>query len=289
MSKAKKDESTKLENALYVVPTPIGNLDDITLRAINVLKHADVIAAEDTRHTKILLDRLGIKPAKLISCHDHNEDEKAEALQKLLSEGKSVALVSDAGTPLICDPGYRVIRLLIERNNKVVALPGPCAVITALTVSGLPADRFRFGGFLPTKEEELRGTLTNLRGHLDACVFYESPHRIVRTLEILADIMPDRHVVLCRELTKTFESVYRMTASKLRDFILEDEKRQKGEFVLIVGGDQKKPEVTQDVDKVMDMLVSQKMALKDACKIASSIYGLNKNELYKYMLNKKES
>lgn len=278
-----------LEKALYIVPTPIGNLKDITLRAIDVLQNADVIAAEDTRHSKILLDNLSIQPKKLISCHDHNEEQRANLFANIINEGQTIALISDAGTPLISDPGFKVVRFLAKQNIRVIPLPGACAAITALSASGLATDNFHFAGFLPVKEQELKATIESLKDLPFVNIFYESPRRILNSIKVIAEVMPQRQIVLCRELTKTFENIYRMSASSLYDFLLEDANRQKGEFVLIV--DRKEAEEQGIIsDKVLNTLrmLLDKMSLKDACKIASSIYDLNKNVLYKEALLLKE-
>ena len=204
-----------IESALYLVPTPIGNLDDITLRAIEVLKSATLIAAEDTRHSKILLTKLGIGAVKMISCNDHNEAERADIIANEVAAGGIVALISDAGTPMISDPGYKLTATLTQRGVKVVALPGPCAAITALCAAALPTDKFLFNGFLPVKDKELTEKLESIATSTTTTVFYESPRRIMTTLNKLKEIDPTRKVALCRELTKTFETIYRMSVSDL--------------------------------------------------------------------------
>lgn len=277
-----------LEKALYIVPTPIGNLLDITKRAIEVLQQVDVIAAEDTRHSKVLLDNLGITQKKLIACHDHNEEQKAELFVNLLQEGKSIALISDAGTPLISDPGFKVVRYLANQNFKVIALPGPCAAITALSVSALATDSFHFMGFLPVKEQELHKTLASLIDKDCVTIFYESPRRILATVEAIAKLMPERELVICRELTKTFESVYRYDAKTMYEFLKADDMRQKGEFVLIVDKCQSKTQVLNTKILTSLQLLQEKMSLKDACKIASVIFDINKNLLYKEALALKD-
>lgn len=216
---------------LYVVSTPIGNLEDITLRAIETLKDADLIAAEDTRHTKILLDRYQIKiPAT--SYFEHSKIQKTEYLLRVLKEGKSVALVSDAGTPGISDPGYKIIRLCIDSGIPVIPIPGPSALITALTVSGKPTDRFTFEGFLSNKSQRRKNQLTKLRGEGRTAILYESPHRIVKLLEDILETYGDVELVLTRELTKKFEEVRRQKASALLDSFKSA--RPRGEFIVIV-------------------------------------------------------
>ena len=224
-----------LESALYIVPTPIGNLDDITLRAIEVLKNATLIAAEDTRHSKILLDKLGISGTRMISCHDHNEEQRADVIIEEVKKGGIVALISDAGSPLINDPGYRVVTICSKADVKVVPLPGPCALITALEASALPTDKFMFCGFFPVKEKELTETVQALANVDYTAVFYETPRRIIDTMEIVGKVLPEHDVTLCREMTKTFESFYRLKAKDAVEFLKADADRTKGEFVVAIG------------------------------------------------------
>jgi 16S rRNA (cytidine1402-2'-O)-methyltransferase len=223
---------------LYLVSTPIGNLEDITLRAIRVLKEVDLIACEDTRRTRILLDHYGIRAA-LTSLYDEIERKKGEALVGRLLDGQSLAYVSDAGTPLISDPGYHLVRLAIEAGIAVVPVPGPSAVITALSVSGLPSDRFAFFGFLPEKTGRRQSFLRKLKDLPMTLVFYESPRRIVGTLMDIRDLLGERHVVVTRELTKLFEEVIRGRAG---DVIGKMESGAvKGEITLLVEGAREKP------------------------------------------------
>jgi 16S rRNA (cytidine1402-2'-O)-methyltransferase len=220
-----------MSGTLYVVSTPIGNLADITLRAIETLKSVDLIAAEDTRHTKILLDRYGITtPAT--SYFEYNKIKKTDYLIKLLKEGKSVALVSDAGTPGISDPGYKIIRLSIDNNISVIPIPGPSALITALTISGKPAGRFSFEGFLSNKSGRRRNQLKRLKEEGRTAVLYESPHRIEKLLKDILEIYGDIEVVLTRELTKKFEEVKRDKVSALLGHFGKTE--PKGEFIVII-------------------------------------------------------
>lgn len=220
-----------MPGTLYVVSTPIGNLQDITLRAIETLKKADLIAAEDTRHTKILLDRYEIKtPAT--SYFEYNKIRKADYLLKLLKEGKSIALVSDAGTPGISDPGYKIIRLCIENDIPIVPIPGPSGLITTLTVSGKPTGKFTFEGFLSKKPIKRKNQLKKLRTEGRTAILYESPHRISKLLEDILEVYGDVEVVLARELTKKFEEVQRKRASVLLNHFRSIS--PKGEFVVIV-------------------------------------------------------
>jgi len=217
---------------LFIVSTPIGNLQDITLRAIEVLKSADLIAAEDTRHTRILTKAYGIT-TPLTSYFEHNKFKKAEAVLKLLEEGKNVALVTDAGTPGISDPGYHLIQLAQDNAIPITVVPGPCALIAALTLSGLPSDSFVFSGFLPPKSAARKKRLGSFKDAGRTVIFYESPHRLVRTLEDMLDVLGDREVACAREITKVFEEVKRGTCSELiRHF---SQKKPKGECVLLLG------------------------------------------------------
>jgi 16S rRNA (cytidine1402-2'-O)-methyltransferase len=220
-----------MTGTLYVVATPIGNLQDITFRAVETLKSVDLIAAEDTRHTKILLDRYAIsKP--MTSYFEHNQVKKTDYLLKELKDGKSIALVSDAGTPGISDPGYVIIRMCIDSGIPVVPIPGPSGVIAALTVSGKPTDKFTFEGFLSTKSGRRKNQLTKLRGEERTAVLYESPHRIEKLLADILKVYGDVEVVLVRELTKKFEEVRREKASSLIDHFKTNKPR--GEFIIII-------------------------------------------------------
>ncbi len=272
-----------IESALYIVPTPIGNLSDITLRAVEVLKNVDYIGAEDTRHSQLLLNNYGIK-TKMFSLHDYNEIQKRDYLVNTIKEGKSVALISDAGTPLISDPGYHVVSYCRDLGIKVIPLPGPCAAITALSASGLPTNNFIFMGFLPTKEKALNTELSAILDETKTCVFYESPKRIVYTLEAINEVLgSERRVVIGRELTKTFESFYDLPAGQMLDFLREDPNRTRGEFVLMIAGIQEKNEISPKVVETMKLLMNE-MPLKKAASICAAIYQLKKNELYDYAL-----
>lgn len=277
-----------MESALYIVPTPIGNLDDITLRAIDVLKNATLIAAEDTRHSKILLDKLGISGKKMISCHDHNEGERAELIISEVRAGGIVALISDAGSPLINDPGYRVVTICAEQGVKVVPLPGPCALITALEASALPTDKFMFCGFFPVKEKELTGVLDSLKSADYTAVFYEAPRRIVDTMELMAKILPEHDVTLCREMTKTFESFYRLKAKDAPEFLKADPDRTKGEFVVAIGAvKQESSEVDPKIASAIEELIKTS-PVKTVANVLASVTGIKKNDLYNLALELKD-
>ena len=277
-----------LESALYIVPTPIGNLDDITLRAIEVLKNATLIAAEDTRHSKILLDKLGVLNPKMISCHDHNEEQRASIIIEEVNKGGIVDLISDAGSPLINDPGYKVVTLCSKANVKVIPLPGPCALITALEASALPTDKFMFNGFFPVKEKELVETIESLKGVDYTAVFYEAPRRILNTMEKVAQILPEHDVTLCREMTKTFESFYRLKAKDAPAFLEADPDRTKGEFVVAIGAlKEDQGAISPQIVDALKTLV-QTTPVKVACNVVANLTGLKKNDLYNLALELKE-
>ncbi|MAR89903.1 MAG: 16S rRNA (cytidine(1402)-2'-O)-methyltransferase [Pseudomonadales bacterium] len=269
---------------LYIVATPIGNLNDITLRALEVLRQVAVIAAEDTRHSKKLLDHYGIE-TPLMSVHDHNEADQVGALQTRLQNGESVALISDAGTPLISDPGFRVVRALQQAEVEVVAVPGPCAAIAALSIAGLPTDRFLFVGFLPTKQQARRSALEALLQERGTLVLYESPKRIKSTLEDVASVLgQQREVAVVKEITKAYETVRRGAALDVLDWLQQDQHHCRGEFVLLVAG---APESLPAIDPAALRalrLAAEYMPLKKACGVVAEITGLPKNALYEAAL-----
>lgn len=221
---------------LSVVPTPIGNRQDITLRAIDVLKAADLVAAEDTRHSGMLLQHLGIKKP-FVSLHQHNEAARSEELVDRMAAGVQVALITDAGMPGISDPGHRLIRACIERGLPLTVLPGPSAVLTALVGSGFPADRFYFGGFLPVKSGRRAAEIARVAGRQETSIYFESPHRIVRTLEALRECCPHRTVCVARELTKTFEDFQRGRPEALLEHFLKHP--AKGEITLLIAAQER--------------------------------------------------
>jgi len=225
------------EGILYIVSTPIGNMEDITLRALRILKEVDLIAAEDTRRTGLLLKRFGIQ-APLTSYFEGNELRKREDILAKLNKGKKVALVSDAGTPGISDPGFRLIQLAIENRLPVIPIPGPSAVITALSVSGLPTDAFLFKGFLPHKSKKRRDLLKDLELVKETVVFYESPHRLFETLRDILEIFGDREIVLTRELTKVYEEIIRGKVSEILNQL--GDRTLKGEITLVISGKTRK-------------------------------------------------
>ncbi|WED26229.1 16S rRNA (cytidine(1402)-2'-O)-methyltransferase [Vibrio sp. DW001] len=270
---------------LYIVPTPIGNLGDITQRAIEVLSRVDVIAAEDTRHTGRLLSHFNIS-TKTYALHDHNEQQKAQVLVDRLLQGQSIALVSDAGTPLISDPGYHLVNKCRQAGVKVVPLPGACAFVTALSASGLPSDRFSFEGFLPAKSKGRQDKFMEIERAERTCIFYESPHRIMDSLQDMLTVLgPERIVVLARELTKTFETIQGMPLGDLIPWIEEDDNRKRGEMVLLIHGyrEDVKDEIPAEALRLLTLLVAE-LPLKKAAAIVAETHGLKKNILYKWGL-----
>ena len=273
-----------IEACLYIVATPIGNLGDITLRAIETLNKVDLIAAEDTRHSQRLMNHLGVN-TRLLSLHEHNEREKSQTIINKIKEGQNVALVSDAGTPLISDPGYFLVKLAQEQGVKVVPIPGASAVVTALSVSGLPSDRFVFEGFLPAKSGNKQKRLDLFKFEGRTVIFYESPHRIVDTLEVMLTVFGEnRRLVLARELTKTFETIKGDSLGQLCEWVKSDANQQRGEFVLLLEGATDTPEESVvDQDKMLALLIAE-LPIKKASKIVSEITGANKKDLYQRAL-----
>ncbi|GLX87347.1 ribosomal RNA small subunit methyltransferase I [Thalassotalea loyana] len=273
---------------LYVVSTPIGNLADMTERAIGVLAQVDIIACEDTRHTQRLLNHFAISN-KTISLHDHNERQRQDYFLQLLQEGKSIALVSDAGTPLISDPGFHIVSFLREHDIRIVPVPGACAAISALSVAGLPTDRFTFEGFLPSKSGARQKTLAALANEERTMVFYDAPRRAIDTVADIVEVLGgERRVVMARELTKTFETVYSDSAQNLLDWLNEDPNQLKGEMVLIIAGKPKdNTGISPEIAKTLEILLEE-LPPKKACAVAAKIYGVKKNTLYDFALTLKQ-
>ncbi|HDR1051444.1 16S rRNA (cytidine(1402)-2'-O)-methyltransferase [Pasteurella multocida] len=274
-----------LTGILYIVATPIGNLQDITQRALAILEQVDLIAAEDTRHSGLLLSHYGIKKP-FFALHDHNEQQKAHRLVEKLQQGQHIALISDAGTPLISDPGFHLVRQCRQAGIKVVPIPGACAAITALCASGIASDRFCFEGFLPAKSKARCDKLQNLAEEERTLIFYESTHRILDTLaDIEKTLGAERYVVLAREITKTWETIVGDNVANLRQWLGEDPNRTKGEMVLIIEGKvkQETDEINPQALKALE-LISQSLPLKKAAAIVAEIYGYKKNALYQYGL-----
>jgi len=270
---------------LYIVATPIGHLEDISARALDTLRKVDLIAAEDTRHAARLLSAYQID-TPVTACHDHNESFKLTQLLQKLQHGKSIALISDAGTPLISDPGYRLVRAAHEAGIRVIPIPGACAAIAALSASGLASDRFSFEGFLAAKSHARRQTLESLRSEARTLIFYEAPHRIIDSLQDMLEIFgATREVTFAREISKTFETIKKSTLGQLLDFVKNDPNQQKGEMVLVVAAanaSEQLPE--QDKTDALLQRLLQDLPLKTAAQLAADLTGLKKNELYQRAL-----
>ena len=271
---------------LYLVATPIGNLEDITLRAIRILKEVDIIAAEDTRHTLKLLNHLEIsKP--LISYYKQTETTKSKYILEQLQEGKNIALVSDAGTPVISDPGETIAKLAIENNIKVCPVPGPCALITALISSGIDAHSFSFFGFLPVNNKKKEDALENIKNYETTCIFYEAPHKLLSTLEKMLEILGDRKIVLSRELTKIHEEFIRGNISE----IIQKLDEPKGEFVIVVEGNihRKENELAlfnrMSLEEQYVFYEKKGLSKKEIIKQIAKDRNVNKNEIYQHFIN----
>lgn len=271
---------------LFVVATPIGHLDDMTFRSIEVLKSVSVIAAEDTRQSAQLLKHYNIS-TPLTACHDHNESNKIDILIEKLKSGQNIALVSDAGTPLISDPGFKLVRAAQENGIRVIPVPGACAAIAALSAVGLPSDRFSFEGFLSSKQSQRLIQLEKLKHESQTMIIYEAPHRILDSVKDMADIFgADRPVGFAREITKTFETIKKMTLGELVSFIKNDRNQQKGEIVLIIGGapDVKDQDVEQEkLDQLLTRLL-QDLSVKAASQLAADLTGIKKKIAYQRAL-----
>jgi 16S rRNA (cytidine1402-2'-O)-methyltransferase len=273
-----------MSGRLYIVSTPIGNLEDITLRALKVLKEADVIACEDTRTTRKLLTRYAVETT-LISYHEHNEIEKAKELLSLLEGGRSIALVSDAGTPCISDPGYRLVKLASEHGIEVLSIPGPSATVSALSVSGLPTSSFAFFGFLPRTKKHLTDYLSRIKNYPETLVFYESPNRVTKTLRAMSEVFGDRNISLSREMTKLYEETLRGKIPYVLEALGKRDKI-KGEVTIVVEGASSEIGET-DPESIDGMLIQHKKigsSLKDAVKLVSEESGYSKSKTYKRAL-----
>ena len=276
-----------MSGQINIVSTPIGNLKDITLRAIETLKSVDLILAEDTRIAKKLLNHFSINNT-LESFNDKNEDLKNENLIKDLKEGKNIAIISDAGTPLISDPGFKLIRSAREENIKVTPIPGCTALIAGLSASGISSDKFTFLGFLPRTKIKRRKNLRQLVHKQETLIFFESVHRIASTIEDMKDLFgQERKAVLCKEITKIYESFIGNNFMEINDYIKEHQDKLKGEFTIIVEGNRELSIDLQKIDKILDILQSQ-ISSKDAIKICSIITGYKKSTIYKRLLERKQ-
>ena len=276
-----------MSGTLYVVATPIGNLDDLTTRAQQTLAAVDLVAAEDTRHTRRLLISIGAKPA-LLALHDHNEEQAVHGLIESLRDGKDVALVSDAGTPLVSDPGYRLVKAAHEHGISVVPIAGPSAVTAALSAAGLPTDRFCFEGFAPAKRAARRQWLEGLAAEERTIVLYESVHRIKDCLADLVDIFgADRRAFIGRELTKMYEQCVQETLGRLQQLVEEGEIVSKGEFAIVICGAEPSAESALNMDSLLTELAAH-LSAKDAARVAANVSGQRKNDLYQRLLLLKE-
>lgn len=266
---------------LYIVATPIGNLEDITYRAIKILQSVDLIAAEDTRHSKRLLQHYAIS-TPILSLHDYNEEKKSAELLRKLQDGIDIALISDAGTPLISDPGYHLITTVRKAGIDIVPIPGPCAAITALCAAGLSTVSFVFEGFLPVKEQALKAKLAHLAHETRTIIIYEAPHRLLRLLAFMAEIFgQERKTVLAKELTKLFENIKSGTIQEIQTWLNEDARRQQGEFVILIEGASDKKiaqELSQDTLEIFHLLQSELPTIK-AAKITAKITGVAKQKI----------
>ncbi|MGN0920917.1 MAG: 16S rRNA (cytidine(1402)-2'-O)-methyltransferase [Cellvibrio sp.] len=270
---------------LYVVATPIGNLGDMVPRAIETLQTVDLIAAEDTRHSARLLAHFDIK-TPCVAYHDHTDKDRTSQLVDKLLQGQSLALISDAGTPLVSDPGYRLVREARLAGVRIVPIPGACAMIAGLSAAGLPSDRFAFEGFLPAKQTARLSALSEVAADTRTLIFYEAPHRILETLQDMCEIFgDDREVVMARELTKTFETIRGGALSEMTAWVASDSNQQRGEIALIVAGAAKRDEqaITPEQERVMKILLEE-LPVKQAAAVGAKITGLKKNYLYQWAL-----
>lgn len=278
-----------MAGTLYLVATPIGNLEDITLRALRVLKEVSLIACEDTRHTRVLLEHYGIK-TKLISYHEHNEGKRSEELGLLLREGQSIALVSDAGTPAISDPGFRLARLAAEHGAQVVPVPGATAFVAALIASGLPTDEFFFGGFLPARSTQRRARLMEVRYIQSTLLFYEAPHRVAESLRDAREILGEREAAVARELTKLHEEFVRGRLSELAEHFTKDAAR--GELVIVIDRnvlEEAKEDSETDVGARVAALENEGMDARSALKRVAREMGLSRSEAYRRLTASKQT
>lgn len=272
-----------MAGVLYVVATPLGNLEDITLRALRILREVDVIAAEDTRHSAKLLNHFGITK-QLFSYWGEREKSRSEQVIELLRQGKTIALISDAGTPGLSDPGEVLIKKAIEASIPVVPVPGPSAVVASLSVSGLSTREFLFLGFIPIKKNERKKFLRDISIEKRTLVFYEAPHRLLETISDIRDIMPERDIAVCHELTKMHESIYRGTVDEVLSMI--GHAVIAGEYVIVLGGARREGGSLEEALREVETLMRGGIGRKEAVKIVSSDYGVSKKELYDRSLNK---
>jgi len=283
-----KKELAENTGTLYMVATPIGNLGDISPRAVEILKSADLIAAEDTRHSQRLLSHLGIS-THMQAYHEHNEEYQTARLLTRLQQGESIALISDAGTPLVSDPGYRLVEQAHQHGIRVVPIPGACAAITAMSVAGLASDRFSFEGFPPSKQAARLSYLQELKDESRTMVFYISCHRVLATLMDMRTVFGEQRLAtFAREITKTYETIRKATLHELCLWVDSDAMQRKGEIVLVLAGSVQDKSAHPLRDEILAALVDE-LPVKQAAKIASRITGINKNELYEAALKLKNN
>lgn len=279
-----------IPGTLYIVATPIGNLKDISQRAIETLQSVDLIAAEDTRHSAKLLQHFAIN-TRTISLHEHNEREKAHVLISHLKQGQDIALITDAGTPLLSDPGYHLVQLARTQHITVSPIPGPCAVIAALCAAGLPSDSFIFEGFLSPKSSSRMQQLLALKNETRTLIFYEAPHRVLSLFtDLIKSFGGDRQAVIAREITKTFETFLLGTLAEIEQQLNEDAQQQQGEFVILIHGAEKTSESDESALKSREILniLLNELSVKQAVSLATQITGENKNRLYQWALEEKK-
>ena len=273
-----------MKAALYIVPTPIGNTGDITLRALETLKSVDLIAAEDTRHSRTLMAQYDI-PTPMISFHEYSEVHVVDQLAGRVAAGESIALISDAGTPLVSDPGYALVQSVQNRGALVIPLPGACAAITALSASGLPTHHFHFEGFLPSKRVARVKRLEALKGLNTTAILYEAPHRIVDLLTDMLSVYGEEHeVCIARELTKTFETIHRAPVGELREWVLADSNQQRGEFVVISAATVQSSVLSAEGRALLERLASE-LPPRKAAQIVADHYGLKSRDLYQELIS----
>ncbi|RKZ48895.1 MAG: 16S rRNA (cytidine(1402)-2'-O)-methyltransferase [Gammaproteobacteria bacterium] len=276
-----------IKGALYIVATPIGNLEDLSPRAKMVLENVDLIVAEDTRHSKPMLNQFGIE-TKIRAYHDHNERSQAPVLIEQLQAGASIALISDAGTPLICDPGYHLLLAAHNEKIKVIPIPGPSALISALSAAGFSSEKFIFEGYLPAKQTARRQRLQELKNENRTLVFYETPHRILASIEdVIICFGSERQAVVAKEITKLHENIQRGTLVELLDWLHSDKDLTKGEFVVVIQGDKTNQFDTQEASRILKILLADH-SVKQAAKLTSEIMQGNRNDIYKLAMDLKE-
>ncbi|MGZ8257169.1 MAG: 16S rRNA (cytidine(1402)-2'-O)-methyltransferase [Gallionella sp.] len=282
------DHQQKLEAALYVVATPIGNMRDITLRALEVLANADIVAAEDTRNTAHLLSHHAIRAKQLIAVHQHNERGAADKIIAQLQAGLSVAFVSDAGTPAVSDPGALLVQAVLAAGLRVIPIPGASAVVAALSAAGLNDAHFLFYGFLPNKSAARRSVLQSLQEHPYTLVFYEAPHRILESVADLCAVLGGaRQIVLAREITKLFETIHSCQLSEACAWLMSDSNQQRGEFVILISGALPQTGLALETQRILQLLLAA-LPLKQAVQLTTQITGASRNDIYPLALQLKQ-